>query len=138
MTPEEIDAFLSQVGPALVGVVGTTRPDGSAHVVPVWYSWDGQVVRLWSDQRRRWVRNLLRDPRAAFSVQEESAPYGAVTLRGRAEVVIDGPEWLEEVRGITHRYLPAAEVGDYITAWSGLRAIVRISPTAIRGWSRGY
>jgi PPOX class probable F420-dependent enzyme len=138
VTPEEIDAFLSEGSLALVGVVGTTRRDGAAHVVPVWYSWDGSLVRVWTDQARLWVRNLLRDPRVAFSVQENSRPFGAVTMRGQAEVVVNGPDWPEEVRGITRRYLAAGDVEDYVAAWSSLRAVVRIRPVAVRGWSRGY
>jgi hypothetical protein len=32
------------------------------------------------------VRNLLRDPRAAFSVQTSGEPYPAVVMRGTATV----------------------------------------------------
>ena len=39
-------------------------------------------MRLWTTETRVWVRNLLRDPRVAFSVQTFEAPYPAVMMRG--------------------------------------------------------
>jgi hypothetical protein len=76
MTGEEISAFLGQASPALVGVVATVRADGSPHAVPVWYSWDGRAVNVWTDAGRVWVRNLSRDPRVAFTVQQSGPPAG--------------------------------------------------------------
>ncbi|MBO0730900.1 MAG: pyridoxamine 5'-phosphate oxidase family protein, partial [Acidimicrobiaceae bacterium] len=67
MRPEDIDAFLERSAPPLVGVIGTTRSDGAPHVVPVWYRWDGTAIHVWTGEDRRWVRNLRREPRAAFS-----------------------------------------------------------------------
>jgi PPOX class probable F420-dependent enzyme len=138
MDPEEISAFLDQEDPALVGVAGTTRADGSPHIVPVWYRWDRQVVRVWTHDERLWVRNLRRDPRIAFSVQETTPPYGAVTMRGRAEISTGSADAEGEIRRITRRYLLESEVEGYVAEWSQLRTIVCIHPENIRVWSRGY
>jgi len=138
MGPEEISAFLDQRNPALVGVAGTSRADGSPHVVPVWYRWDGDAVRVWTHEERLWVRNLRRDPRIAFSVQETKPPYGAVTMRGRAEIRTGGADAEDEIWRITRRYLSENEVEGYVTAWSHLRTIVCIHPAAVRAWGRGY
>jgi PPOX class probable F420-dependent enzyme len=136
--PQEITAFLDRDSPALVGVVATTRADGFPHTVPVWYRWDGHAVRVWTHEERLWVRNLRRDPRIAFSVQEAKPPYAAVTMRGHAEISTAGAETDDEIRRITRRYLAADELEEYVTAWSHLRTIVTIRPAAIRAWSRGY
>lgn len=136
MTQDEANVFLDQENPALVGVVGTTRADGSPHVVPVWYRWDGHDVLVWTHEERLWVRNLRRDPRIAFSVQETKPPYGAVTVRGRAEIRTADTD--DEIRRITRRYLTEDQLDGYVAAWSHLRSIVCIQPTAIRAWSRGY
>jgi PPOX class probable F420-dependent enzyme len=138
MGPEEISAFLDQTDPALVGVVGTVRADGSPHVVPVWYRWDGNLARVWTHEERLWVLNLRRDPRAGFSVQEAKPPYAAVTMRGRAEICTGGAEVEDDVWRITRRYLAESEAREYVTAWSDLRTIVRIYPEAVRAWNRGY
>jgi PPOX class probable F420-dependent enzyme len=136
MEQDEINVFLDQENPALVGVVATTRADGSPHVVPVWYRWDGRAVRVWTHEERLWVRNLRRDPRIAFSVQESKPPFGAVTMRGQAEIGIADTE--DEIRRITRRYLTADELDAYVAEWSHLRSIVSIHPAAVRGWGRGY
>jgi PPOX class probable F420-dependent enzyme len=138
MTPEEINAFLDQTSPALVGVVGTARADGSPHAVPVWYRWDGHLARVWTDEERLWVRNLRQDPRVAFTVQEPKPPYAAVTMRGRAEICTGSADVKDDVWRITSRYLTESEAEGYIAAWSHLRTIVCIHPAAIRAWSRGY
>jgi hypothetical protein len=45
------------------------------HIVPVWFRWDTGAVTIWITETRAWVRNLLRDPRVAFSVQTFEEPY---------------------------------------------------------------
>jgi PPOX class probable F420-dependent enzyme len=138
MNGDEINAFLDQASPALVGVVATVKPDGSPHAVPVWYSWDGATVSVWTDDERAWVRNLRRDPRVAFTVQESAPPYGAVTMHGRAEASTAGDDIDGDVRRIVRRYLAEDEIEGYVAAWSHLRTIMRIHPETIRAWSRGY
>jgi nitroimidazol reductase NimA-like FMN-containing flavoprotein (pyridoxamine 5'-phosphate oxidase superfamily) len=63
MTPDEISSILDQVSPPLLGVIATVRADGSPHAVPVWYSWDGQSVSIWTDRDRAWVRNQGHETR---------------------------------------------------------------------------
>lgn len=93
---------------------------------------------MWTHEERLWVRNLRRDPRVAFSVQETKPPYGAVTMRGRAEISTAGDDTDEEIRRITRRYLAEDELDGYVSAWPDLRTIVSIHPAAIRAWRQGY
>jgi PPOX class probable F420-dependent enzyme len=138
MTPDEISTFLQRTSPALVGVVATTRADGSPHAVPVWYSWDGHMVKIWTDHERAWVRNLRGDERVAFSVQESSPPFGAVTLHGRAEIITTGDEIDTDIARIVGRYLAENECEAYVAEWPDLRTIVRIHPVTVHAWDRGY
>lgn len=139
MSPDELRAFLDRSHPALLGVVATVRPDGSPHAVPVWYRYDGQAVRIWSDEQRAWVRHVRRDPRVAFSVQEGEPPFAAVVMHGRAEVATrDDDEVLAEIRRITARYLGPGEVESYVAGWPDLRTIVTVRPDLIVSWKRGY
>jgi PPOX class probable F420-dependent enzyme len=135
----DVTLFLDRELPAMLGVVGTLLRDGSPHVVPVWYRYDGQRVHIWTIDSRLWVKNLLRDNRVAFSVQEEQEPFGAVMMRGRAEVVTnDGDEVSAEIRRITRRYIQAPEVENYVSHWLHLRTIVSITPHKITAWGKGY
>ena len=84
MIRPEVHGFLGRELPGLLGVVGTNSEDGVPHLVPVWYRWDGARIHVWTHESRIWVRNLARDPRAGFSVQEPAEPYAAVPMKGRA------------------------------------------------------
>jgi PPOX class probable F420-dependent enzyme len=138
MSTAELETFLGQAFPTPLGVVGTLRRDGSPHLVPVWFRWDGTAIAIWTIEERLWVRNLMRDPRAAFSVQTFAEPYPAVVIRGRATVATaDDSATMEEIRAITRRYVPAEGVERYIAAWPQLRTIVSIVPDHITSWSVG-
>ncbi len=136
MGVDELWAFLDR-RPGLLGVVGTLRRDGSPSVVPVWYRWDGEAVRIWTDERRGWVRNLAREPRAAFSVQEQEPPFAAVLLRGMIATA-QSEEAAAEIRRITGRYIPEGEVEEYVAGWPDLWTIVTIRPASITSWEKGY
>lgn len=135
MTPDELDAFLNRERPARLGVVATVRADGSPQVSPVWYRWDGGRVTVWAEEGRVWVENAKRDPRVAFSVQEEDWPFAAVVMRGRALVVTsEGAEVSDEIRRITRRYVPEERVETYVAEWAHLRTIVTIEPERVASW----
>jgi PPOX class probable F420-dependent enzyme len=138
MTPDEISSILDQASPPLLGVIATVRADGSPHAVPVWYSWDGHAVSIWTDHDRAWVRNLRRDPRVAFTAQQALPPYGAVIMRGRVEISASGADVDSDIRRIARRYLPEDECDAYIAAWPRLRTVVRVHPDTIHAWGRGY
>jgi PPOX class probable F420-dependent enzyme len=135
LSPTAVHAFLQHAWPSSLGVVGTLDADGGPHLVPVWYRYDGERIHIWTLESRRWVKNLARDPRAAFSVQEDQPPYAAVSLRGQAGILTsDGEEVTEEIRRITRRYVAEAHVEAYIRQWAHLRTIVSITPEATSGW----
>ena len=138
MSPAELETFLAQTFPTPLGVIATVRRDGSPHVVPVWFRWDTGVVKLWTTETRVWVRNLLHDPRVAFSVQTFEEPYPAVMMRGAATVATaDDAATIEEIRAITRRYVPAGGVESYIADWQDLRTIVTVVPDHIVSWPEG-
>jgi len=128
---EELCAFLER---PLIGVVSTLRLDGSPHAVPVWFRYDGENVRIWTEERRAWVRNVLRDPRVAFVVAEME---DAVLIHGEAAVRTRADEaTAAEIRAITRRYIPEDEVEAYVARWPDLQTIVTIRPTSVSGWSQ--
>lgn len=133
MNPEEIDAFLSR---KLLGALATLRADGSPTVVPVWYLWDGQAIKVWTDPAFGWVGRLRDEPRVAFSVFEHEMPQRAVYIRGTATVVEGSiTELYDEIRAITVRYVGEARLEAEIAAYegSGPKAVVTIAPTSLRG-----
>jgi PPOX class probable F420-dependent enzyme len=104
VTDAERDAFL-QADPPYVGCIATTDERGAPHAVPVWYRWDGHAVHVWSIATLRWPRNVVRDPRVAFTVFEHDRPYRAVYVKGRAEIASGSmTELADSIRPIVARY----------------------------------
>ncbi len=138
MTAERLAAFLGATDPPHLGVVATLRSDGSPALTPVWYRWDGRKVAIWSGEERRWVQNLRRDSRVAFSVQDERPPYAAVVMRGHATMAAgEGSNIVEAIRLIARRYLDEERVDAYIEEWPTLRTVVTIEPDKIASWESG-
>jgi PPOX class probable F420-dependent enzyme len=141
MSPAELEAFLAQTFPTPLGVIATVRRDGSPHVVPVWFRWDAGAVTIWTTETRVWVRNLLRDPRVAFSVQTFEEPYPAVMMRGTATAetaeTAEDAATVEQARAVARRYLAPEDVEEYVARWSDLRTIVTITPDHVVSWSAG-
>lgn len=135
VTSEDVSVFLGRAWPSMLGVVGTLDEDGGPHLVPVWYRHDGERIYIWTLATRRWVKNVVRDPRVAFSVQEDGPPYAAVSLRGRATIATGDDEAItQEIRRITRRYVAEPAVEAYIRQWARLRTIVTITPERVSGW----
>jgi PPOX class probable F420-dependent enzyme len=84
--PPELDEFLAQPNPS---VVGTLDPDGSPHTAATWYLWDGgRVLVNMADTRKR-LDHMRRDPRVSLTVIGKDTFYNQVTLRGRAAEIAD-------------------------------------------------
>jgi PPOX class probable F420-dependent enzyme len=139
MEPDELNAFLDRESPALLAYVGSTFEDGSPHIAPVWYRWDGREVTIWTGAKRPWARNLARDPRASFVVAEAEPPFAGVVMTGRVTIrTADDEVVTAEIRRITRRYIPEDEVEAYVRGWPNLRTIVTLRPESVRSWGRGY
>ena len=85
MSKAEYIAFLR--APARCAKLATVREDGSPHVVPVWFTLDGEHVIFTAGHTSVKVKNILRDGRVAICVDEDSPPFHYVLLEGRAEVL---------------------------------------------------
>jgi len=76
----------SQMAQARNYWIGTTRPDGRPHAVPVWGVWLDEVFYFSTDRLSRKARNLDANP--AIVVHLESGD-DVVILEGTAHVVAD-------------------------------------------------
>ncbi len=65
--------------------VAVVRPDGTAHVVPVWVDVENGQVTLNSAEGRVWPRLAQRDPRVTITVQNIENPYEYVTIQGHVD-----------------------------------------------------
>ena len=98
--PPEVDAFLAQPNPA---VVGTTRPDGSPHTAATWYDWEDGRVLLNMDESRLRLGFLRANPAVALTVLGANDWYRQVTLLGRV-VSIEEDVGLRDIDRLSVRY----------------------------------
>ncbi len=140
MTKAQLDAFLDEADPAQdrtrLGIVASLMRDGGPHLTPVWYRWTGETVKIWSGEELLFVRNMLRDPRVAFSVMADEEPCPAVVIRGHAEIVVgDSEELTEEVLRIASRYVVPDEARAFAARWSERKALITITPDRVVSWT---
>ena len=81
----EQDALLRRMRNA---VLATTGPNGTPHVAPVWYLWDGSQFSVSTPGTTTKVSDIIRDPRVAICVDDQIAG-DYLTAYGRAELVDD-------------------------------------------------
>jgi PPOX class probable F420-dependent enzyme len=135
MSDAEIWAFL-RGAPARPAILSTTRRDGRPHTAPIWYDVDGESVVFNTGAKSVKGRNLARDPRVAFCVQDDRLPYSFAILDGTAEI----SDQLDEVRAwaarIGGRYMGADRAEEY-GARNGVpgELLVRVRPSQLVGAS---
>ncbi len=111
MSDEERRAFL--LAPGRTGHLATVRPDGRAHVAPVWFSLDGDDVVFNTAADTVKGRNLARTGRASLSVDLPMHPYGFVHLEGPVTLERDPAAYRHLTRRISAKYVPHDEVEAY-------------------------
>jgi PPOX class probable F420-dependent enzyme len=134
MSPEERDAFLASERTCRVASIGR---DGSPHVSPLWFAWDGTALWLTSIVRsQRWT-DLQRDNRVSVIV-DTGGPFTelrGVELRGVAEVVGEAPRTGEPVPELEE---PERIFGDKYVGGTmrhdGRHAWLRVTPAKIVSW----
>jgi PPOX class probable F420-dependent enzyme len=65
------------------GKIATVRKDGSPHVTPIWYMLDEGKLIINTTKERVKYRNIKRDPRVCFLV-DDGYPY--LMIHGRARI----------------------------------------------------
>ena len=134
MTPEQISEFLEN--PRLADLA-TVRPDGSPHVAPVWYDYDGTVFRVLVDPTAIKIRNARRNDRVAMSIPTHEPPYAYVLVNGTAK--ISEEEYWPLLQRMSVRYLGKEEGERYARkTYEDLKFVVlTVTPSRVTGWRDG-
>jgi len=70
--------------------LGTVRPDGRPHLVPVWFLWDGDTVLVYSQPDNQKVRNLRANPQVTLAIDDTKGGGDVVLVEGEATLA-DAP-----------------------------------------------
>lgn len=135
MSPEERDAFLAEQRTCRVATVAA---DGTPHVSPLWFAWDGTSLWLYSLSRsRRWA-DLRADGRVAVVVDagEEYGELRGVELSGRIEFVGETPRTGEPCPELDapERLFAHKNFGMTEMVYDGRHAWARLTPDKIASW----
>jgi len=134
MAPEERETFLRDERTCRVASVGG---DGSPHVTPLWFVWDGASLWLTSIVRsQRWT-DLQRDGRVSVIVDtgHDFMELRGVEIKGRAEVVGEVPRTGEpnaELE-VPERLFADKYAGGRVHH-DGRHAWLRVSPEKMVSW----
>jgi PPOX class probable F420-dependent enzyme len=94
--------------------LGTVRPDGRPHLVPVWFLWEGETLLILSQPNTQKVRNLRREPRVTIALDDSRG--------GRDVVLLEGDAKLVATRDL------AGRVSSYLDKYAGLLAEMEWPP----------
>jgi PPOX class probable F420-dependent enzyme len=103
MVGEELNNFLS--AGTRTGKLATVRADGSPHVAPIWFILDGDDLVFMTGADTAKGKALLRDPRAAMSVDDENPPFAYAIIEGSVTISTDLDEMLPLSIAIARRYM---------------------------------
>ncbi len=104
-----------RLGQARVARLGTIRPDGHPHLVPITFALDGDRVVTVIDHkpkttsRLQRLRNIRANPVASVLVDHYDDDWNAlwwVRGDGEARIVLDGAEWDAAVDLLVDKYPP--------------------------------
>lgn len=117
------------------GKLATVKKDGSPHVVPVWYTLDGDALVFTTGGESVKAKNMRRDPKVCVAVDDQTPPYSFVMIEGTVKLSQDPDELLYWAMRIGGRYMGQDQADAYGKRNSAEgELLVRITPSKIRAW----
>ena len=120
MTDEEYRGFM--LDRARTAVLATVRADGSPHTAPSWFDLDGDTLIFTTGESTVKGRNMRRDPRISFCIEEEESPFHFVVIEGSSTPTAGDPDLLYWATRIGGRYMGPGRAEEY-----GSRNAVEVS-----------
>lgn len=120
-----------------IASLATKSPDGSIHMVAVWYWFDGTYVYVATSSRSRKARNLQSNLKLSLMIdaRDPAASYG-VTIAGTAEI-LSGDVSRKRNMEIHRKYLSESALADprvapVFAAWDDVT--IQIAPASVIAW----
>ncbi len=118
--------------------LATINPDGTPHLVTMFYTMRGGQIAFWTYRASQKARNLARDPRVTCLVEtgEEYFALRGVQVRGTARCVDDPAGVLSIGRAIAAGLAdqPAEELDEYVAHTARKRVGFIVQPLRIASW----
>jgi len=121
----------------LIATLATRALDGTIHLVPMWFFWDGAEVLIPTSGATQKARNIERDPGVSVMIDDSRAGLNlrGLTIRGEATLV-RAPASFQLNRVIHLKYITAAQRDLVpVDAYLGTDDVtVRIHPEKAFSW----
>ena len=115
--------------------LSTVGEDGAPHLVPTWFTWDGDALTIVSKAGARKARDIAADPRVMLALGDPSDDFDVAMVEARGEILTT-PTPLELPKGFAAKY--AARLGEIdLTPTVFARCyptVIRITPVKALGW----
>ena len=125
LTEEEITTFLNQ---PLIAKLGTLNDDGTIHIVPVIFNFDGGEFLLGAQTANRRIKNIQRNSKVTLLIDDPKFPFKAVLVYG--EALLDYDDVLPKRIAILEKYNPreqAEQMAEELCArWESV--VIRVKP----------
>lgn len=108
--------------------IATLMPDGSPHVSPVWFDYDGEHICINTAVGRVKERNMRRNPMVGISITDPDEPEHALCIRGFVSEITEAGS-MEHMDGLTRRYRGS----DWTPVPGQVRVICKIRPEHVFG-----
>jgi PPOX class probable F420-dependent enzyme len=126
------ESFLDLTQKKAFAQFATLMPDGSPHVAPVWFDYDGTYIVVNSAKGRVKDRNVRRDPRVGIDIVDPDNPYRHLSIRGRVvDITEQGAD--DHIDKLAKKYMGVDKYPNHSP--TEVRVIYRIEPE--RSYSMG-
>lgn len=136
MSADEVTAFL---GEARKLQLATINPDGTPHLVTMYYGLDDGRITFWTYDKSQKRRNLDRDPRVSCLIEsgENYEDLRGVLLYGVARPIDDREHVLEVGMEIARRMTPGVPdeaMREYVAHTGRKRVAYLVERTKVVSW----
>ena len=110
-------------------------PDGAPHLVPIWFTWDGETILIASKPHAKKVANLRHNASAMLALGEPEDDFDVGMIQGVAELPAEpAADLLPASHFVKYRdQLAAIGLGreEFLATYS---QVIRIRPTRFLPW----
>jgi PPOX class probable F420-dependent enzyme len=119
-----------------IGWLVTVSRDGAPQPNPVWFSWDGESILVYSEPGQAKVRNIEANPSVALHLDSRSGGDDIVIVSARAAIdpaaprVHQNPAYVAKYR----RQMTRLALGRPEEMAAAYSVAIRLVPTRVRGF----
>ena len=112
--------------------LSTVRPDGRAHIVPVWFLWQDDVLYIFSKPDQK-IRNLSQNKSAMVGVDDTKGGDDPIMLGGNVELLKHSDLTPGIQDAYAEKYLERMQASNWAMDWyvNEYSEVIRFTPTKV-------